>query len=442
MPIHPASLDACVQGLGALLSSGYELYLPMGIACFEVAGPFREKAWAVVRLEGQSDGVLQAGVAVRDGEGRLLAHLEGLELRRVARSDVFFQRVWNRDVESRRPAAAGAADESNGPIATSRGRVEGDWLIVPDRTGAAERLADALRSAGATPVVAEPDREVLAVRPWRGIVYLAALDLPDVDRLAADSLAAAERVVCEGVIDIVQRLAARQVSGPTRLCIVTRGAQPVSSEPISCVAGATLWGLARTVGAEHPELGCLCVDIDDPGAVGSIAADLASPDHEVAWRGGQRYVNGLEAASVPIPGRACDSSWRRGASWGTCGSKPLGGSAPGPGQVEIQVDCAGIGFRDVLNVLGMYPGDPGPLGSECVGVITAVGPARTVCGPATPWSRSGPAPTTATWSPTPGWWRIGRPRSILSHWRRCRCRSSPPSTPSSTWRTSAAGTAC
>src|SRR5690606_35031186 len=35
--------------------------------------------------------------------------------------------------------------------------------------------------------------------------------------------------------------------------------------------------------------------------------------------------------------------------------------------------AAGMNFRDVLNVLGMYPGDPGPIGNECAGVISAVG---------------------------------------------------------------------
>src|SRR5690606_27142118 len=47
--------------------------------------------------------------------------------------------------------------------------------------------------------------------------------------------------------------------------------------------------------------------------------------------------------------------------------------APGPGAVEIEVPATGLNFRDVLNALGMYPGDAGPLGSECAGVVTAVG---------------------------------------------------------------------
>ena len=41
--------------------------------------------------------------------------------------------------------------------------------------------------------------------------------------------------------------------------------------------------------------------------------------------------------------------------------------------MEIRVEATGLNFKDVLNVLGMYPGDPGPLGGECAGVVVAVG---------------------------------------------------------------------
>ena len=33
----------------------------------------------------------------------------------------------------------------------------------------------------------------------------------------------------------------------------------------------------------------------------------------------------------------------------------------------------GLNFRDVLNVLGEYPGDPGPPGGDCAGMLSAVG---------------------------------------------------------------------
>ena len=41
--------------------------------------------------------------------------------------------------------------------------------------------------------------------------------------------------------------------------------------------------------------------------------------------------------------------------------------------VQVSIKAVGINFRDVLNILGMYPGDPGPPGSDCAGIIVATG---------------------------------------------------------------------
>ena len=46
----------------------------------------------------------------------------------------------------------------------------------------------------------------------------------------------------------------------------------------------------------------------------------------------------------------------------------------GPHDIEVSVLGAGLNFRDVLNVLGQYPGQP-PLGAECSGTVTRVGSA-------------------------------------------------------------------
>ena len=44
-------------------------------------------------------------------------------------------------------------------------------------------------------------------------------------------------------------------------------------------------------------------------------------------------------------------------------------------EVLVEVHAVGVNFRDVLNVLGMYPGDPGPPGADCAGVVIARGAA-------------------------------------------------------------------
>ena len=44
-------------------------------------------------------------------------------------------------------------------------------------------------------------------------------------------------------------------------------------------------------------------------------------------------------------------------------------------QVLLSVRAVGLNFRDVLNVLGMYPGDPGEPGGDVAGIVAAVGSA-------------------------------------------------------------------
>ena len=40
---------------------------------------------------------------------------------------------------------------------------------------------------------------------------------------------------------------------------------------------------------------------------------------------------------------------------------------------QVSIRAIGLNFRDVLNILGMYPGEPGDPGADCSGVIAATG---------------------------------------------------------------------
>ena len=41
----------------------------------------------------------------------------------------------------------------------------------------------------------------------------------------------------------------------------------------------------------------------------------------------------------------------------------------GEAGVPLRVRAVGLNFRDVLNVLGEYPGDPGPPGGDAAGIV-------------------------------------------------------------------------
>ena len=156
--------------------------------------------------------------------------------------------------------------------------------------------------------------------------------------------------------------------------------------PLS-LAQSPVWGLGRVIAAEHPRLACTRIDLD-PEDRRDAADQLA--EESVCGQGEDQVVVPRRPApralgcgalrhGEPVPCRLPDGQPYRLeiTSRGQLDNVTLAaGWTPtaGPGQVEIRVRATGLNFRDVLNVLDLYPGDPGPLGGECAGEIAAVGP--------------------------------------------------------------------
>ncbi|HEY9226744.1 MAG TPA: SDR family NAD(P)-dependent oxidoreductase, partial [Gemmatimonadaceae bacterium] len=143
---------------------------------------------------------------------------------------------------------------------------------------------------------------------------------------------------------------------------------------------APAWGLAGVVASEYPALRTTRIDLDPvahDGEADALFENLWASDDEqqIAIRGGGRYVARLTrgplaplAAAQPVRLEITTRGLLENLSLNRTPRTP-----PRPGEVEILVHATGLNFRDVLNALGMYPGDPGPLGNECAGVITAIG---------------------------------------------------------------------
>ncbi|MCB0190968.1 MAG: SDR family NAD(P)-dependent oxidoreductase, partial [Anaerolineae bacterium] len=106
---------------------------------------------------------------------------------------------------------------------------------------------------------------------------------------------------CGSVLHLVQALLKTE-SKPPALWLVTQGSQTViRDEAVPAVAQSSLWGMARVIGLEHPELNCVRVDLDPqmPAAVQAkrLATELISQprsirleEEQLAWRNGQRYI--------------------------------------------------------------------------------------------------------------------------------------------------------
>lgn len=121
-----------------------------------------------------------------------------------------------------------------------------------------------------------------------------------------DSLGLQPGLVCLDLLHLVQGLLKRPAHEKPRLCIVTAGTQAVvGSGDMIDPATASLWGLARTVGLEHPELRPRMIDVDrDTFSAEDLAHELladTAEDH-VAYRGGHRFVARIEPAELSAPG--------------------------------------------------------------------------------------------------------------------------------------------
>ena len=155
-------------------------------------------------------------------------------------------------------------------------------------------------ASGARRVVVYGDADLFAghdvqvlpfgVAPPPAEVVVVVIDASTVDAARAAVLA---------VADLVRELA----GGPApRLWLVTKGAAAVLPGEWGDPGPAAVRGLVRVLAFEHPELQASWLDVDADDAL--VAEVLAgTPEDEVAWRAGRRYVRRVVPAPLsPMPG--------------------------------------------------------------------------------------------------------------------------------------------
>ena len=208
------------------------------------------------------------------------------------------------------------------------------------------------------------------------IVHMGALDLPS--SLDADSAPAALRTALESALRLVQAAPGAQAA---RLWLFTRQAQAVRPGEAASPLPAALWGFGRVLRAERPELDCTLLDLDARSSATALAATLRGAEAretQLALRDGQPWA--ARIVTLRDPGDFRISAPRPGAIEDLA-LVPFAPRAPGPGEIRIAVQAAGLNFRDVLCALGMYPGAIEALGGECAGVVDSVGPGVTAFEP-------------------------------------------------------------
>jgi NADPH:quinone reductase-like Zn-dependent oxidoreductase len=172
-------------------------------------------------------------------------------------------------------------------------------------------------------------------------------------------------------------------AGPAGMRLNTRGQQTLLalSSAGEEHAPGQLWGMMRTVAQENDSLAVSAADEDryksnTGGALASLT--VLSEAESIPFDGyGRAFLGGLQYLPFMVASRARSAPSEpfqllpqpRGSLNGLVPQRVLSEVPPQSGHLLVEVKAVGLNFRDVLNVLGMYPGDPGPPGGDCAGVV-------------------------------------------------------------------------
>ena len=385
-PMHPVLMDLCTgvafPAFPALLAAEQgvnDLFLPLryGQVMLREKMPRRFYCRAKWHTSGLDSETQVFDLDFVDRDGRQLGGIREFTVKRAPREALL--RGLGGDT-TRLLYTLGWQEVPPPAASDGTGGANGTWLIagfdelaanVPgcipfDRTTDSEPLGQVLAQAH--------ERGV----PFAGVVWRSTA--PSAEESSADVAARLEAEIAN-LLSAVHTVQGGEVKLPGGLWIITEHAVATESgEPVDPVQAA-LWGFGRTTVNEEPALRCKLVDSDgSEEAVQLLTNLLATPieEPELALRQGKLLVSRLlhwaRSGHLAVP-RSSDyvlAPTERGA---IDNLRLIESDVPPPdeGYVQVRVDAAGLNFRDVLNVLGLYPGDPGPIGGDFAGIVTQLG---------------------------------------------------------------------
>lgn len=395
MQCDPRLLDACLQLLIAASDKSLRC-LPNRIDRIRLSGSLRTAASANLTLKRSSPGELCADLEImgQEGDGRISIsglHATAIGRRRTTTAQFYHETlvalpepIEERNPQTRRIVVLGTApDGGSADLALTlarSGRPTRHLIYAGDEAADARFLGERLVETANGDVIDE-------------LVYAVPLDQPDEPSL--DELPSAIRTTTHGLLAFGQALAAADLRHrPGRIWIITRNARG-GTNPADLTQG-TLTGFARSLALECSDLTIVLADIDN-GSSDCLASLIGSDveESEIVVRGNEARVPRLEPKPADAwPDRTVHPRALKAGCGFSLAKRRNGGIAslfwqerrvpPCPeGQVQVNVKCTGLNFRDVMAVTGVLPGNAEPqeastrLGLEFSGTVAAIGHGET-----------------------------------------------------------------
>jgi phthiocerol/phenolphthiocerol synthesis type-I polyketide synthase C len=280
----------------------------------------------------------------------------------------------------------------------SQATIEGGGIQVLAARGAALTPSSRIAARTVLIVASENERETASaleaelskrghaatVTAWDGSLDTACDNVVALG--AARKSSAVQDRICDRLLDLRTLLMCRANAGGGNISIITRGARDHANSDID-VAEAAIWPFLRTSANEYSTLTLTTADVApelSAALTASMVSDLIEADvSETELVLDADYtravrISGFSAASLRGPMRLTSERSKAGLDrlvW-TSASR----SAPGEGEIEIEVRATGLNFRDLMSAMQLLPdsiledGFAGPtLGLECAGIVARVG---------------------------------------------------------------------
>lgn len=373
--MHPALLDGALQLLAVKLfaEKSKDLYLPIGCETVEFYSPLKKELFAYFQ---ETENREISNITLCGADGKIFAKLIGMQYRKTTEhalkqmlshesnaDELLYEWLWEEK----------SLEEASIP--------NGHWLILSDGK-ISESLNVSFAKRGATchvisaenlPQTQEEFVCLIQGESFDGILHVASTGHPN--ELSTESIRKWQNLGTKSLLHLIQALVKLEESKKIPLFIVTE--KNLTNSPIL--------GFFKTAIVEHPELAIKLIDLGADWNQELLLKSIfdKSSENLLSLKNNRCYVprflkyTSAKAKRHELIRPVDDQFSLQSKSKGLLENLTLAPlqvkSSLSPHEVEVDVRAVGLNFRDVLDALGLYPGDPGPLGGDGAGIITRVG---------------------------------------------------------------------
>jgi acyl transferase domain-containing protein/acyl carrier protein len=322
---HPALLDACFQVMAFSMpktANSSELFIPLGIEKFRWVSHFgKGPLWChgIFKTPGNHPSdpgtpkTHRFDLFVSDESGNIILEILGFTVVQTSKQALLKSlqpklENWLYEVQWKKRQLGNFKNLSSESPAS--------WIITGQNT-LLQEVAGWIKKAGRNPILVEPleqDRFFASLpldksNSVEKIICFIENFRDDLEGLSSFDIAKEQKQTYESLLKLILSLlkSAPIFGKMPQLYLVTQGAGELGGTQSFGLLHSPIWGLARVLRLEHPELACRCIDLDfDPTGgtdlgflVQEIQANIAkdnaedNTEDEVVYRQGERYVSRL-----------------------------------------------------------------------------------------------------------------------------------------------------